>query len=192
MLFRSIRGDYSRRPILESAGLESAASLVISDDTLEMTVRVTAVARVLNPDLHIVVSAARGDEAAELRHAGATAVVTEEEAVSMLLARLVDPKGDTTASEALELEPAALGKCEHARAAGSAIPRTPRGCEECLQSGDSWVHLRLCLACGHVGCCDSSPNRHATKHFEESGHPVIRSLEPGETWGWCYVDRLQL
>ena len=56
------------------------------------------------------------------------------------------------------------------------------GCEECLQSGSEWVHLRLCLACGHVGCCDNSPNRHASKHFQQSMHPVIRSFEPGETW----------
>jgi uncharacterized UBP type Zn finger protein len=62
------------------------------------------------------------------------------------------------------------------------------GCKECLQSGDEWVHLRLCLTCGHVGCCDDSPNRHATKHFQHSRHPVIRSYEPGEDWGYCYPD----
>ena len=62
------------------------------------------------------------------------------------------------------------------------------GCEECLRMGDRWVHLRLCLTCGHVGCCDSSKNRHATKHFHATKHPVMRSHEPGETWGWCYVD----
>lgn len=64
------------------------------------------------------------------------------------------------------------------------------GCEECLASGDTWVHLRLCLECGHVGCCDSSPNRHATKHFKATQHPVIRSLEPGEDWRYCYPDDL--
>lgn len=62
------------------------------------------------------------------------------------------------------------------------------GCEECLQSGDDWVHLRLCLTCGHVGCCDDSPNRHATRHFHATRHPVIKSFEPGEDWAWCYVD----
>ena len=61
------------------------------------------------------------------------------------------------------------------------------GCKECLKTGDEWVHLRLCLSCGHVGCCDSSPNRHARAHFHESHHPVIRSFEPGETWGFCWV-----
>ncbi|MDB6090752.1 MAG: Zn-finger-containing protein [Gammaproteobacteria bacterium] len=61
------------------------------------------------------------------------------------------------------------------------------GCEDCLRIGAQWVHLRLCLTCGHVGCCDSSPNRHATAHFHRSRHPIIQSLEPGEEWRWCYV-----
>ena len=63
-------------------------------------------------------------------------------------------------------------------------------CPECVALGDTWVHLRICMTCGHVGCCDSSKNKHATKHFEASGHPVIRSLEPGETWAYCYVDEV--
>ena len=67
-------------------------------------------------------------------------------------------------------------------------PNTPNGCEECLKMGSLWVHLRLCLACGHVGCCDNSPNRHATKHFHAVSHPVIRSYEPGEDWFFCYID----
>jgi uncharacterized UBP type Zn finger protein len=66
------------------------------------------------------------------------------------------------------------------------------GCRECLEIGDTWVRLRLCLTCGHVGCCDSSKNRHATGHFRATGHPIIQSLEPGEGWRWCYVDELIL
>ena len=62
------------------------------------------------------------------------------------------------------------------------------GCEECLASGEKWVHLRVCLTCGHVGCCDSSKQKHATKHFHRSKHPMVRSGEPGERWAWCYVD----
>ena len=62
------------------------------------------------------------------------------------------------------------------------------GCEDCLKIGATWVHLRLCLSCGRVGCCDSSPNRHASKHFQKSKHPIIQSFEPGEDWRWCYVD----
>jgi len=66
------------------------------------------------------------------------------------------------------------------------------GCEECLAAGGRWLHLRLCMTCGHVGCCDSSPSRHATKHFETVRHPVIQSFEPGETWGWCYLESAML
>src|SRR6266496_2435782 len=66
-----------------------------------------------------------------------------------------------------------------------------RVCEECVKSGDTWVHLRLCLICGQVGCCDSSKNKHATKHFKSSKHPLIRSIEPGESWIWCYVDEME-
>jgi uncharacterized UBP type Zn finger protein len=64
------------------------------------------------------------------------------------------------------------------------------GCEECLAIGDTWVHLRQCLTCGHVGCCNSSKNRHATAHFEAEGHPLIRSAQPGEYWSWCYIDEV--
>lgn len=66
------------------------------------------------------------------------------------------------------------------------------GCEECLKMGDSWVHLRLCMTCGHVGCCDSSKNKHATKHFRKTKHPIMRSLETGENWGWCFVDEVMI
>lgn len=68
------------------------------------------------------------------------------------------------------------------------VPRTPEGCEECLRSGMGWVHLRLCLTCGHVGCCDASPGRHARKHAALFGDPIVRSFEPGEDWRWCFVD----
>jgi uncharacterized UBP type Zn finger protein len=79
--------------------------------------------------------------------------------------------------------------CPHLKGIKSVRP-SAKGCEDCLRIGDTWVHLRLCLSCGHVGCCDSSKNKHATKHFHGTKHPLMRSLEPGETWGWCYVDEL--
>ena len=69
------------------------------------------------------------------------------------------------------------------------VAPSSRGCQECLETGGRWVHLRLCLTCGHVGCCDSSPNRHATRHAYDTRHPVAKSFEPGEDWAWCYVDR---
>ncbi len=69
-------------------------------------------------------------------------------------------------------------------------PVTPEGCQECLESGDKWVHLRLCLTCGHVGCCNNSKNKHADKHFHQTNHPVIKSFQPGESWKWCYIDEI--
>lgn len=80
-----------------------------------------------------------------------------------------------------------MQSCEHVKQIQDVTPNT-KGCEECLKSGDRWVHLRICLTCGHVGCCDSSKNKHATKHFHATGHPMVQSLEPGESWGYCYAD----
>jgi uncharacterized UBP type Zn finger protein len=70
------------------------------------------------------------------------------------------------------------------------LPEPLRGCEECLKTGSHWMHLRMCHVCGKVGCCDNSPNRHATAHYHQTGHPLIRSAEPGEEWSYCYVDDL--
>jgi uncharacterized UBP type Zn finger protein len=72
------------------------------------------------------------------------------------------------------------------------LPESVDGCPECLASGDPWLHLRICLECGAVGCCDSSPNRHASAHAKATGHPLIRSLQPGEVWSWCFEDELML
>jgi hypothetical protein len=79
--------------------------------------------------------------------------------------------------------------CTHLDHIHDVKPRT-NGCEECLKMGSTWLHLRECLECGHVGCCDESPSRHATAHANASGHPIIRSLQPGERWSWCYIDRI--
>lgn len=68
------------------------------------------------------------------------------------------------------------------------VAPSANGCEDCLKINDEWLHLRLCKSCGHVGCCDSSKNKHATKHFHLTAHPIIKSFEPGEEWGYCYVD----
>ena len=81
--------------------------------------------------------------------------------------------------------------CNHLDGLKPIAPQTS-GCEECLRSGMKWVHLRLCLSCGHVGCCDSSPGRHATAHARDTKHPVMASFQPGERWAWCYVDEQQL
>jgi uncharacterized UBP type Zn finger protein len=79
--------------------------------------------------------------------------------------------------------------CAHIEQIQEVTP-SANGCEECLAMGDRWVHLRICRTCGHVGCCDSSKNKHATKHFHATQHPIIQSFQPGESWMWCYVDQL--
>jgi uncharacterized UBP type Zn finger protein len=72
----------------------------------------------------------------------------------------------------------------------TALPESIEGCEECLKIGSSWLHLRMCMTCGRIGCCDSSPNRHASRHARDVGHPIVRSAEPGEEWSWCFIDEM--
>ena len=72
------------------------------------------------------------------------------------------------------------------------VEPSAQGCEECLRTGDTWVHLRMCLSCGHVGCCNSSKNKHAALHARATGHPIVQSFEPGENWRWCFVDEVLL
>ncbi|MEV6067546.1 Na+/H+ antiporter [Nocardia sp. NPDC052001] len=99
-------------------------------------------------------------------------------------------EADDDGRELLMIPPAS-GGCEHLREAPhTKVPDTPDACAECLDEGLVWVHLRMCLSCGHVACCDSSQGNHATKHFNNTGHPVMRSVEPGESWRWCYLDEL--
>lgn len=81
--------------------------------------------------------------------------------------------------------------CRHVKDIRDVSP-SALGCEECLKIGSQWVHLRLCRTCGHVGCCDDSPHRHATQHFHTSRHPIIEAYDPPEGWGWCYVDEVML
>jgi uncharacterized UBP type Zn finger protein len=82
-----------------------------------------------------------------------------------------------------------MAECVHITEIREVVP-SAEGCEECLRNGGRWVHLRICRICGHVGCCDNSPGKHATGHFHETGHPIMQSFEPGEDWMWCYVDRV--
>lgn len=81
--------------------------------------------------------------------------------------------------------------CTHIEMIGDVEPTSP-GCKECLETGDEWLHLRLCLTCGHVGCCDQSRNRHASRHWHSAHHPIIQSLEPGEDWVWCFEDEVYM
>ena len=83
-----------------------------------------------------------------------------------------------------------MAGCTHLDQILVKAPAEVEGCEDCLRIGDRWVHLRVCLTCGHVGCCDSSPNRHASAHARAEDHPIVESAEPGEDWCWCYVDEV--
>jgi K+:H+ antiporter len=87
----------------------------------------------------------------------------------------------------IRFEPDPGADCTHSDAVRPVVP-SAAGCEDCLQIGSRWVHLRICMTCGHVGCCDDSPSRHARVHHDQTLHPIVRSLEPGESWGWCFLD----
>jgi monovalent cation/hydrogen antiporter len=116
----------------------------------------------------------------------ALAAIDQEES---MLDRIADAAARM--DHVLKVDKVRAGHCEHLRSAPRVMAaRTPEGCEECLRDGTPWVHLRLCLSCGHVGCCDSSIGKHATAHFGATDHPVMRSIEPGEAWRWCFVDAL--
>ncbi|HEY9377690.1 MAG TPA: UBP-type zinc finger domain-containing protein, partial [Jiangellaceae bacterium] len=125
--------------------------------------------------------------ASALRHG-----VYEELAQTDHGAGTMSPKSrkDIDPASTVTLTPA-VGRCDHTTGIRGVHP-SARGCEDCLRVGAAWVHLRICMTCGHVGCCDSSPHRHATEHFHATSHPIVKSMEPGEQWGWCYVDEVML
>lgn len=217
---RVIAGDYTRAHTLELAGIEGARVVVVADDEAEMAEKAVAAAKMQNPNALVVVRTREAGHVRALSEAGADRVVLEEVestarlAVHALGASGVAPEWIEEALEALRAdglgvpradrgsedgtgiatvrltdEQAASPNCTHTEATREVVPRS-RGCEECLKTGDRWVHLRMCQTCGHIGCCDSSPNKHATAHFESTGHPIVRSAEPGEEWSWCYADEL--
>jgi CPA2 family monovalent cation:H+ antiporter-2 len=202
-----LRGDYSRRGILEHAGLHGASRMVIADDDVAMTERVVSVARSLRPDLRIIARTAQAAHETTLLHAGADAVVVAEGAadrelvrvvleaeglsphVVTLLAQGIEPDGEGIA---LSEEMKASSRCRHAVETQTVFPGSERVCTACIAENGRWVHLRVCMSCGYVGCCDSSPARHSRRHFEETGHAVIKSWESGENWAWCYIDQVDL
>lgn len=168
----------------EVAALEGSGSDLVVVDELESVVQVFAdVLRTYKTD-----PAEIDRYAVAIRHGGYAALVAAQaEESSAMSPRL---RKDIDLATTIGLVPA-NGSCAHV-AQLTAVRPNAQGCEECLRSGAAWVHLRLCMACGHVGCCDSSPNKHATKHFHQTAHPIVRSLEPGEDWGWCYQDEVML
>lgn len=199
-----VLGDISRRHIQELAGISRARVLVLPDDEPERAAYLLGVLRPVNPALRLVVHTRHAHEAEGLFAAGADRVVVEEvEGVVGVLDDVLESYGaePDAARQALRsgpvdgaiyapprVEPAT---CSHAGRMRPVMP-TSQGCLECRDSGSQWVHLRLCMTCGHVGCCDSSPNRHADAHWKATGHPIIRSFQPGEDWFWCYADQATL
>ena len=206
----AMRGDYATRFILEEAGVLDARMLAILDDAPEHAARVIALVRGVREDLPILARTQVYPDALELKRAGATMVTSEEvESVVPLLSTLLDAYGGRKGSEAaralllevipnvsterLELKPEERRSdaCTHQEQTKVVTPEADV-CLECVAQGDTWVHLRVCMTCGHVGCCDSSKNKHASAHFETAEHPIIKSLEKGETWSYCYVDKATL
>src|SRR6185503_15026547 len=140
---------------------------------------------------------ATAEEGRALERAAAEALVASFRWVAVLCA-LLAAGASAAAAATIERAPLrarsgelALASCAHLELIVDVEPRTT-GCEECLRIGERWVHLRICLTCGHVGCCDASKRRHATAHFWTTQHPIVRSLEAGETWRWCYLDDVAL
>ena len=203
------RGNYMRRHELTRAGIMQARLLVVADDDPETAQRVVRSVRALNVDIQVIARTHLETEVPALVEAGASAVVADEhEGVARVINRILDAY-DTGSDFALRnssdrISPSTRAamielsnrqkqsqRCTHTEQADAVTP-SAEGCEECLQMGDNWVHLRICMTCGHVGCCDASKNKHATKHHHASSHPIIKSFEAGEDWAWCYDDRVML
>lgn len=214
---RVVSGDIVRRFICEQAGVATCRLVVIADDDAARVHQVAAVAKGLNRFVPVLARVATTEEAAELQASGicdhvvADDFATADALVSHTLGRYAMPERlvDVVVEGAVgtaavvpgeaTLDPDALiqtrlrpdERCGHGEQVLAVRPGAA-GCQQCLAEGARWVHLRLCLICGYVGCCDSSPGRHASAHFHETGHALVRSAEDGEHWAWCFEDRVTL
>ena len=197
---RVVRGDSTKAPVLEAAGAAEARAVVVGDDEPEQAARIAAVLATAAPRAQVVVLAPHTEAVEELHAAGVADVVvadrTAHERLAQTVLRRLRPGTpppttvvDTARVVAFRASPETA--CVHAPVSKPVLPNA-EGCTECLREGTRWVHLRLCTSCGHVGCCDSSPGRHAAAHAGTEDHPVMCSVEPGEDWGWCYLDRTTL
>ncbi len=194
---RVIQGDHAKATLLERAGIAAAKIVVVADDELETTYRVASVARALNPQIDILACVDSDADVATIAEAGASRVISGESTSAfklgpaiLHLSKLASSYEGLDRTRVVRLD-AVGGGCEHSAQARPVLPGAG-GCESCLRRGDSWVHLRICLTCGHVGCCDSSPNKHASAHYAETGHPVMVSAEPEDAWAYCYPDELTI
>ena len=204
--YEVLRGDSTRQHVLAAAGVSRASMVVVAEDDVEMATRIATLVRDLNPRARIVVRPVGGVDLPGLAVAGVDKVVVSDRAAARELSRsvLADVGGAVTHGGAggrrgegarsggdptalVHYRPAPGSACPHLAQIRPVLP-SAAGCEDCLRTGDSWVHLRICLTCGYAGCCDSSPNRHARAHHTRSDHPLIASLEPGEDWAYCFLD----
>ncbi len=215
---RVVQGDLARRFIFEEAGVERARLVVIADDSEE---RVHHLASIISTSstTPILARSVTNEQAHELQATGLIehCVADESSSIDALVSHalghfalpetLIDvvvedvvgtqaPQNETAGGVTLgtvvtSVVDADRDTCEHLDLVRTVTPITA-GCEECLATGDRWVHLRMCLTCGHIGCCDSSPHRHARGHADQHDHPLARSVEVGENWAWCYLDRVTL
>lgn len=184
-------GDYAKRQVLLEAGLASARAVVVADDAHERTVAVVGLVRDLVLATPVVARPVEGDGFDALAEAGASHVLTPERTSALglraTMRSVLGAVGERPPlSAVVRFDPPAGASCPHVGAIRPVRPSSP-GCEACLRTGGTWVHLRICLSCGHVGCCDSSPGRHARGHADK-GHPIVESCEPGERWAHCFLD----
>lgn len=193
-----VRGDSMRAHVLEEAGVRHARLVVIAEDLPETAAQVATAVRGLTA-APLVVRTRGESDLAELAGAGVQHVVDPYAASRLrlheVLAERLDLAAPRPTRSGTRADPTRLvhyrwpeeSDCPHGAASVPVLPLAT-GCADCRREGLDWVHLRLCLGCGHVGCCDSSPGRHARAHHERSDHPLMTSLEPGETWGYCFLD----
>ena len=208
---RAMRGDYTKNFILNQAGILRSRMLAILDDEPEHAARVIEVVRGLDRELPILTRAQFYSGALSLKRAGSTTATAEEiESLVPLLSDVLTSYGsrrrDPSSARSLliENEPNVTVEtvqlseqqrtseaCSHQEETKVVTPDA-EVCLDCVAQGDTWVHLRVCMTCGHVGCCDSSKNQHASKHAQRKAHPIIKSFEKGESWAYCYTDEVTL
>ncbi|QRN81357.1 MAG: cation:proton antiporter [Nocardiopsis sp. BM-2018] len=195
-----VRGEATKASVLHEIDMARVRLIVISENTAEEATHTAHILNGVAPGVPIVVRPVDSPDVPGLYEAHAARVVDTQRAVTEPLGRAVldllgigrtgEHHPDPTVMSLFA--PAPGSSCAHTENLQPVLPKSP-GCTECLRQGRrDWVHLRLCAGCGFVGCCDASPGRHARVHAEDAGHPVVTSAEPGESWGWCYLDSVTI
>jgi CPA2 family monovalent cation:H+ antiporter-2 len=197
--YRVVPGDSTKQHVLLEAGISAARMVVVADDEPEQAARIATVAAELAGPVPLFVRTREDAEVGRLAAAGATHVVSGDRTSRVKLSAAVMEElygrraGRTVVdmTRMTRFEPDHEAACPHVSTIDTVLPSS-YGCEDCLRLGDEWVHLRVCASCGYVGCCDSSPNRHARQHASAEQHPIIVSAEPDEDWAYCFLDEQTL